>query len=117
MNTDTMKSNDERRYETPRALRHDSRTLADDAKALLDATSNIADEKITAARERLSDALESSKQTYANMKKKVVYGAKVTDQAVHDYPYQGMAIAFGIGAVLGLILSSRREYIFPARRE
>jgi ElaB/YqjD/DUF883 family membrane-anchored ribosome-binding protein len=104
-----MKSNEERHFETPTALRQDARTLAEDAQALLEATSEIADEKITEARERLAEALQSGKQTYANVRKKVVYGAKVADQTVHEHPYQSMAIALGVGALLGYLLSSRRE--------
>ena len=95
------------RYETPTALRHDARTLADDAKALVEATSHLADEKVARARERLSEAIERGKHTYQQLQEKAVHGAKVTDEAIRTHPYQTAAIAFGVGAVVGALLSRR----------
>jgi ElaB/YqjD/DUF883 family membrane-anchored ribosome-binding protein len=105
----TMKSNEGRRYETPGAIRHDARTLAEDARALLDATSEVADEKIAAARERLADALASGKQTYARLQQKVVDSAKVADQAVRSHPYQSIGVGFGVGILVGMLISRRGE--------
>jgi ElaB/YqjD/DUF883 family membrane-anchored ribosome-binding protein len=102
----TMK-NEGSRYETPGALRHDARTLADDARALLEATSDIADEKIAAARERLADALSSGKQTYARLQQRVVDGAKVADQTVRTHPYQSVAVGFGVGILVGMLIGRR----------
>ncbi|HUD46229.1 MAG TPA: DUF883 family protein [Candidatus Baltobacteraceae bacterium] len=96
------------RYETPTALRHDARTLAEDARALLDATADLTDKKIAEARQRLSDALESGKQTYARLTDKAVQGAQAVDETIRSNPYQALAIAFGVGALLGF-LASRRD--------
>lgn len=95
------------RYETPNALRHDAHTLAEDARALLDATAEITDKKISDARKRLTEALEHGQETYARLQEKVVRGAKVADQAVHDHPYPTVAAAFGVGVLLGFLLSRR----------
>jgi ElaB/YqjD/DUF883 family membrane-anchored ribosome-binding protein len=102
-----MNANEGSRYETPGALRHDAHTLADDARALLEATSEVADEKIAAARERLADALASGKQTYARLQQRVTEGAKVADQAVRTHPYQSIAVGFGIGILVGMLISRR----------
>ena len=59
-----MNENMETRYELPRALRHDARTLVSDARALFDATSEIADEKVTIARRRLGEALEPERMEH-----------------------------------------------------
>ncbi|HUD84545.1 MAG TPA: hypothetical protein VMQ67_13630 [Candidatus Saccharimonadales bacterium] len=95
------------RYETPNALRHDARTLAVDARALLDATADLTDQKIAEARKHLLDALESGKQTYARLSDKAVQGAQAVDQTIRSNPYQSLAVAFGVGALLGFLVSRR----------
>jgi ElaB/YqjD/DUF883 family membrane-anchored ribosome-binding protein len=102
-----MKTNTRSHFETPTALSHDASTLVADARGLLEATSEIADEKIAAARKRLAEALESGKETYENLQEKVVKGAKIADQTVRDHPYESIAIAFGVGALIGFLVSRR----------
>jgi ElaB/YqjD/DUF883 family membrane-anchored ribosome-binding protein len=94
-------------YETPEALRHDAHTLVENARGLLVATSAVADEKVAEARERLAAALESGKRTYARLQEKTLEGAKVADEAVRKHPYESVAVAFGLGAVVGCLLSRR----------
>ncbi len=94
-------------YETPDAVRHDAQTLAEDAKALLAATANIADEKVAHARSRLESALATGKQAYAKVQERAVAGARAADQCVREHPYQSIAAAFGIGALVGYLLSRR----------
>jgi ElaB/YqjD/DUF883 family membrane-anchored ribosome-binding protein len=95
------------RYETPNALRNDARTLAEDARALLEATSEITDEKVAEARQRLADALAAGKQTFGRLQEKAVQSAQAADQVIRSNPYQSIAIAFGIGAVVGFLVSRR----------
>jgi ElaB/YqjD/DUF883 family membrane-anchored ribosome-binding protein len=95
------------RYETPTALRHDARTLAEDARALLDATADLTDKKIAEARQRLNEALDSGKQTYARLTDKAVQGAQAVDETIRSNPYQALAIAFGVGALLGFLVTRR----------
>jgi ElaB/YqjD/DUF883 family membrane-anchored ribosome-binding protein len=94
-------------YETPGALRHDAHTLADDARALLDATSKITDEKVAEARERLADALTLARQTYDRVQEKAADGAQAVDRTIRGNPYQSLAIAFGVGALLGFLITRR----------
>jgi ElaB/YqjD/DUF883 family membrane-anchored ribosome-binding protein len=95
------------RYETPNALRHDAHTLADDARALLAATADLTDEKVAEARQRLTEALESGKQTFNRLQEKATESAQAADKAIRSHPYQSMAIAFGVGALLGFLISRR----------
>jgi ElaB/YqjD/DUF883 family membrane-anchored ribosome-binding protein len=94
-------------YETPRAMRHDAGNLTQDARALLEATAEIADDKVAEARRRLNETLETGQQVYHQLRQKVTEGAQAADRAVHDYPYPTMAVIFGLGALLGLLLSRR----------
>jgi ElaB/YqjD/DUF883 family membrane-anchored ribosome-binding protein len=82
--------------------------LVEDTRALLAATADVAGDKVTAARERVASALEAAKETYAETQKSVAAGAKATDRLIRDHPYQSIAIAFGAGALIGLLLNRRR---------
>ena len=89
------------------AISHDMGQLAEDAQALMAATSDAAGEKVKEARNRLAAALERSKELYGRAREKVVAGAKAADEAVHEHPYQAIAIGVGVGAILGYLLARR----------
>jgi ElaB/YqjD/DUF883 family membrane-anchored ribosome-binding protein len=89
------------------AIGNDMSQLADDARALMNATADVAGEKVVEARKRLAAALERGKEIYGRVKEKAVEGAKVADVAVHEHPYQAIAIGFGVGTLLGFLLAHR----------
>jgi ElaB/YqjD/DUF883 family membrane-anchored ribosome-binding protein len=89
------------------AVANDLGTLAQDAHALMTATADVAGEKVGEARKRLAAALERSKEIAANVRDKAVAGAKVADKAVHEHPYQAIAIGVGVGAVIGYLIARR----------
>ncbi len=86
---------------------NDLGTLAEDARALMAATADVAGDKVGEARKRLAAALESAKHIAANVRDKAVAGAKVADQTVRENPYQSIAIAIGVGAVIGYLVARR----------
>jgi ElaB/YqjD/DUF883 family membrane-anchored ribosome-binding protein len=86
---------------------NDLGTLAEDARALMAATADVAGEKVGEARKRLAASLESAKEIYGRVRDKAAEGAKVSDQTIRENPYQAMGIAFGVGALLGCLLSRR----------
>lgn len=86
---------------------NDLGTLAEDARALMAATADVAGEKVSDARKRLAAALERSKEIYGRVRERASEGAKATDQAVREHPYQTMAIAFSAGALLGYLVARR----------
>lgn len=89
------------------ATRDDLGQLADDAQALMTATADVAGEKVVAARKRLAAALERTKEFAGRVRDKAVEGAKATDVAVHEHPYQAIAIGVGVGALLGYLIARR----------
>ncbi len=89
------------------ATSSDIGTLAEDARALMAATADVAGEKVSEARKRLAAALESGKKIIGQVKDKAVEGAKATDEAVREHPYQALAVAFGVGAIAGYLISRR----------
>ena len=86
---------------------NDLGTLAEDARALMSATADVAGEKVGEARKRLAAALEKGKEIYGRVKDKAVEGAKATDKAVHEHPYQAIGIALGVGALVGYLIARR----------
>jgi ElaB/YqjD/DUF883 family membrane-anchored ribosome-binding protein len=89
------------------ATTHDVGQLAEDARALMAATADVAGEKVGEARKRLAAALESAKHIAANVRDKAVAGAKVADEAVHEHPYQAIAVGVGVGVLVGYLLGRR----------
>jgi ElaB/YqjD/DUF883 family membrane-anchored ribosome-binding protein len=86
---------------------NDTGTLAEDARALMAATADVAGEKVSEARKRLAAALDRGKELYGRAREKTVQGAKAVDEAVHEHPYQAIAIALGVGALIGYVLARR----------
>ncbi len=89
------------------AIENDLGTLAEDARALMAATADVAGDKVGEARKRLAAALESGKQLYGRARDKAVEGAQAADQTVRENPYQAIAIALGVGAVIGYLAARR----------
>lgn len=83
-------------------------SLAEDAQDLISATANVAESKVIEARKRLNAALDRGRETWEQVQDAAVAKARATDEVIRDYPYQSIGIAFGIGALLGLILMRRR---------
>jgi len=77
-----------------RAISNDLGTFAEDASTLLAATADVPGDRVAEARKRLTAALEH---------------AKATDQLVRENPYQTLAIALGVGAMIGYMVAHRRS--------
>jgi ElaB/YqjD/DUF883 family membrane-anchored ribosome-binding protein len=85
------------------AISKDIGTLAEDVRALLAATVDVAGEKVVEARKRLAAALESGKEIYGRVQEKTVERARAVDETVRENPYQAIGIAFGVGALIGIL--------------
>ncbi len=88
-------------------IKEDLRTLMQDAEALLKATASDMSDKAREARARLGEALEKAKATYRRMEEKTVAAAKATDKVIREHPYETIGIAFGIGLLLGVLVSRK----------
>ena len=89
------------------ATGNDLGTLAEDARALTAATAGVAGEKVGEARKRLAAALENIRQIFGRVRDKAVDEAKAADQTVRENRYQAIAIALGVGAVIGYLAGRR----------
>src|SRR5580700_2084509 len=86
---------------------NDMGTLAEDARALVAATADVAGDKVAEARQRLATALDSGKELIGRVREKATEHVKAADQVVRDNPYQTVAIAFGVGALIGYLAARR----------
>ena len=71
------------------------------------ATAHVAGDKVAEARQRLATSLENGKELVGRAHEKVVERAKAVEQVTRENPGQTIAIAFGVGAVIGLLLARR----------
>ena len=81
--------------------------LLEDAQELLAATAHVAEEKVVEARRRLTAAIEKGKEAWEAVQEKAVSGAKATDRAIREHPYQSIGIAFGVGVLIGFLIRRR----------
>jgi ElaB/YqjD/DUF883 family membrane-anchored ribosome-binding protein len=86
---------------------NDLRALVNEAERLLEQAPQSmgnCEATLAALRERFESAQERFGELYTDAKRKVVAGAKYTDEAIRDNPYQSIAIAAGIGLLAGVLI-------------
>ena len=96
--------------ESPEQIVEHLRALIADAEKTIGAgLAEGADEKLGALRERFTDAKEKAEHFLSVAREKVVQGAKQTDSAIRSHPYESLAIALGVGVLLGAFLARKNS--------
>ena len=85
----------------------DLKAVVHDGEELLRAGAENLSEHGLAARERLSAALDAARETKDRLEERAVEGAKAANRLVREYPYQSVGIAFGVGLLIGVVLSRK----------
>ncbi len=89
----------------------DLKNLTRDAEDLLKATAGDVSEKAKEARSRVTAALERAKTTYTQLQEQTVAkaraAAKQADVVIREHPYESIGIAFGVGLLIGVLVSRR----------
>ena len=105
-----MKNNNESTAQTPKELLNDLHTLVAEAEKMMAASiSEHTEDAVGALRARFDAAQERMSDLYAGAKTRVVAGAKCTDAAIRENPYQALAIAAGVGLLAGILLGRRSK--------
>ena len=100
-----MKNTNDTTAQTPKELLNDLRTLVAEAEKMMgDALSEHTADAVGALRTRFDAAQERFADAYAGARRKVIAGAKYTDEAVRANPYQSLAIALGAGLLIGVLI-------------
>ena len=85
----------------------DLKTVVRDAEELMNATAGQAGEKVSEMRSRLAAAVESAKATCQRLEEKAAAAAKATDHVIREHPYESIGIAFGVGLLIGVLVSRK----------
>ncbi len=89
----------------------DIQQLLSDAQGILTDAGGHADDHVHRLRAKLSDNMDKVKDSLhsakAQTRKKARQAADVTDEYVHDKPWQSVGVAASIGFLLGLLVSRR----------
>ncbi|MGZ8262287.1 MAG: DUF883 family protein [Methylotenera sp.] len=96
---------------TKEQLISDFKVVVADAEALLKATANQGGEAFATLRTKAEESLAVAKAKMADAQDTLVEksraAARVTDDYVHDNPWQAIGVAAGIGLVVGLLIGRR----------
>jgi len=94
--------------QTPKELLNDLHALVQEAEKMMgESISEHTADAVGALRVRFDAAQERLGELYEGARKKVVAGAKCTDTAIRENPYQALAIAAGVGLLVGVLLGRR----------
>jgi ElaB/YqjD/DUF883 family membrane-anchored ribosome-binding protein len=91
------------------AIMKQLKAVAEDAEDLIKATAGDLSERAKAARGRLVTTLEAAQETCERLQDKAAAGAKATDKAIRNHPYESIGIAFGVGLVIGVLVCRGRD--------
>jgi ElaB/YqjD/DUF883 family membrane-anchored ribosome-binding protein len=96
---------------TKEKLIDDLKVVLHDADALVRETAGQVNDKAKEARERLKRGVDAARDRLVDLQKQSVeqakVAAKVTDEFVHEHPWQSVGIAFAVGALIGLVISRK----------
>lgn len=105
-----MKDNSESAAPTAATLLNDLHALLTEVeKMLADPAGAPTKAAVSALRARFDAAQDCLSGLYEGAKKNVADGARRTDAAVRANPYQALAIAAGIGLLIGLLAGRRTK--------
>ena len=104
-----MKNNDTT-AQTPKELLNDLHTLVNEAEKMMgDSISEHTADAVQALRTRFDATHERLAELYTGARQKVIAGAKCTDETIRANPYQSLAIAAGVGLLVGVLVGRRSK--------
>jgi ElaB/YqjD/DUF883 family membrane-anchored ribosome-binding protein len=99
--------------EGPDKLIQNIQKLMDEVESLVaksgDSANHAIGDKLTALKDRLSGATDKAREYYTTARKKVVAGAHQADETIRSHPYESLAVALGVGVLLGALLRRRSD--------
>jgi ElaB/YqjD/DUF883 family membrane-anchored ribosome-binding protein len=89
----------------------DLKALVKDSEELLKATAGDVSDKAREARTRLAAALERARASCEHLQEqtlaKAKAAAKKADATIRSHPYESIGIAFGVGVLIGFLISRK----------
>jgi len=103
-----MKNNKDSAQHTPKELMHELQSLVSEAQSMMgDSVTEHSHDAVNRLRERFGAVQDRFSEIYQDTRKKVVAGAKYTDHAIRENPYQAVAVALGVGVLVGVVIGRR----------
>lgn len=94
--------------ETPEEVaEHISRLMAEAEAMLVGPVSDRVADKYGDLRARLENLQKVVAEAYGDARQKVAEGARATDQTIRSHPYESIAVAVGVGVVIGLLIGRK----------
>jgi len=84
-------------------------SITEDAENFVRETGSGLSEKAREARARLTASLASARAGLTKLNEKAIEGAKATDRVIRDNPYQSIGVAFGLGILIGVLVTRGRD--------
>jgi len=103
-----MKNNQTSVAERPNDILDELHALVSKAEKVISRGLKTDPEIATTVREHLRDSGAHIGELYSGAKKQIMAGAKGTHHAIRTNPYQSLAIATGVGVLIG-VLAGRRS--------
>ena len=92
---------------------NDFKALLSEGEAFFKNAAGSGDQAIAAARDQFKQQLATAKARYCELQESAVQQAKrtaaATDEYVHGNPWTSIAVAGGVGLLVGMLITSRRE--------
>ena len=105
-----MKNNSKTTAQTPKELLNDLHALVAEAEKMMgDSLVEHSADVVDSLRERFNAAQEQFADVYAGARKRVIAGAKSTDEAIRANPYQALAVTAGVCLLFGVLLGRRSK--------
>lgn len=105
-----MKSENDKPAPTPEEVLNELRSLLAEAEKVFgEATADHRGSEADELRRRFEAAQEQLTHLVDDARRKVTDGLKTADETIRTHPYQSVAIALGIGLLLGVLLGRRSK--------
>lgn len=104
----SMKNNKASTAERPNDILDELHALVTKAEKIISRNADSGPEIASTLNERFRESRDQIGEFYSGAKKQIVAGAKSTHNAIQTNPYQSLAIATGVGVLIG-ILAGRRS--------
>ena len=105
-----MRTLTEPHAKSPKDFIEELHALVSEAENVLsDTNSTHAGETMAALRSRLDTAQARLGELYSSAKQRTIAGAKFTDETIRTNPYQSIAVAAGVGLLVGILLGRRKD--------
>jgi len=102
-----MKNHRNAASQDPKELLGELQTLVADAEKMIGESGEATEGVMDNLRARYEAMQERVTDLYSTAKKRVVAGAKYTDTTIRENPYQALAVAAGLGLLVGVLLGRR----------